>query len=67
MSPPAKKKKNVRDASPRKKLKNSRIKKPTLQQVAVGRDRRQQRQEDERLERQHFDFLWEVWSREMEK
>jgi len=44
--------KNVRDAffKGRKKLKQSKL---TLQQVAVGRDRRQQRQEHDGLDREH--------------
>ena len=45
---------------PQKKTEKQKIenkKKLTLQQVAVGRDRGQQRQEDERLEREHLDYL----------
>ena len=49
--------KNVRDACCiEKKLKQFQLimKKRTLQQLAVGRDRGQQRQEDKRLQREHF-------------
>ena len=49
---------HVRDASPKKlKKKTNQVnKKLTLQQFAVGRDRGQQRQEHDGLEREHFRF-----------